>query len=180
MLKLNQAPAWTVWMLRHRPETKIIHNIRHPGGFLNSWHNRWLDANDADEVLALNRQRLRDVAAVDDVWAKRFGDIDTMDVQLTEMWYWRYSNEVIHEAGVGRDHYRLTVYERTTEDPMPVVHDLYTFCNLEWSDAVERGVEANTRESKQIAGKWREKLEPGQVAIIEMVLDGSPIAAWWE
>ncbi len=180
VLKLNQAPGWTVWMLRHRPQTRIIHNVRHPGGFLNSWHNRWLDANDADDVLALNRQRLHDVADVDPAWAARFGDIDAMDVQWSEMWYWRYSNETIYEAGNGRDHYRLTIYERTTEDPMPVMRDLYAFCGLEWTGAVESGVKANTRKSQQIAGKWRDALKPDQVAMIETVLDGSPMAAWWE
>lgn len=180
ILKLNQAPAWTVWLLQNRPQTRIIHNVRHPGGFLNSWHNRWLDANDPDGVLALNRQRLRDACANDTTWAARFGDIDAMDVQATEMWYWRYSNETIHDAGMGKDHYRLTLYERTTEDPMTVMRDLYAFCGLEWTDAVERGVTENTGESKQIAGKWRETLNADQIALIERVLDGSPMATWWD
>lgn len=63
---------------------------------------------------------------------------------------------------------------------MTVMRDLYAFCGLEWTDAVERGVTENTGESKQIAGKWRETLNADQIALIERVLDGSPMATWWD
>jgi len=180
VLKLNQAPGWTVWMLRHRPTHRIIHNVRHPGGFLNSWRNRWLKKSDADEVLRRNRERLRLVAEHDAAWAARFGDIDRLDVEWTEAWYWRYSNEVIWEAGQELEHYRLSVFEDVTADPQSAMRELFVFARLSWSPEVEAGVRANTRTSQQIAAKWRDALEPSQVEMVETVLDGSPMAAWWE
>jgi len=36
-----------VLVLVNRPQTAVLHIVRHPGGFLNSWRNRYL-ANTSD------------------------------------------------------------------------------------------------------------------------------------
>lgn len=179
VLKLNQAPGWTVWMLKNRPTHRVIHNVRHPGGFLNSWRNRWLKKSDQKDVLQRNRNRLRLVAEHDPVWAARFGDIEAMDVERSEIWYWRYSNEVIWEAGRTLAHYQLSVFEDVSQQPLESMRRLYEFADLPWNDQVEAGVRANTKASEHIAGKWRSALEPHQVEIVDTVLTDSPMSAWW-
>ncbi len=47
ILKVNMSPGWVVWALRNRPEARILHIVRHPGGFLSAYIKRFLDG-DAD------------------------------------------------------------------------------------------------------------------------------------
>jgi hypothetical protein len=76
VLKLVQVPAWGTWVLRNRPGTRVLHIVRRPAGFLNSWRNRYLDEHERAVVTLANRQRLRAVVAVDPKWAERLGPIE--------------------------------------------------------------------------------------------------------
>jgi len=168
VLKLNQVPGWASWALRHRPEAFILHIVRHPGGFLNSWANRWLNRNEAERVAEANRRRLETVVQFDPSWRDRFGPIDRLDVAESELWYWRYTTETIHKAGQERpSSYRLAIYEDLVHDPVGVARSLYDALELPWTEAIE------------IATAWRSKLTADRVAMVERVLEGSLTQDWW-
>ena len=46
VLKVSLAPGWMPWVLRHRPEARIVNVVRHPAGFLHSHGGRWLSTVD--------------------------------------------------------------------------------------------------------------------------------------
>lgn len=179
VLKLNQAPGWFHWILHNRPQARVIHIVRHPGGFLNSWTNRWLNTHDAARVHADNLARLKTIAVGSPVWGERFGDIDAMSVEESELWFWRYTNEVIHEAGKGRDNYLLVNYDELSSQPMDLARRVYLFCGLPWTDAIEQRVRATSKESESIATAWRDKLSDEQIALVMRFLKESPIGQWW-
>jgi hypothetical protein len=179
VLKFVQAPVWACWLLEHRPNVQVLHIVRHPGGFLHSWKNRWLKLNDPDAVRRANRDRLDAVRRARPEWAPLFGDIDAMGVVESELWYWRFASEAIHAAGEGKPRYELVVYERLAANTLDIARPLYDRCGLPWDDDVAARVRASSEESGSIAAAWRTKLPPEDVAAIDKVMAGSLMASWW-
>jgi hypothetical protein len=170
VLKLLGSPGWMVFVLRNRPGVPVFHLVRHPGGFLNSWSRRYLALRERNEVTSANRERLRELASVDSSWGERFGDIDGMSAEESELWSWRYCNEVVHEAGRASDHYHHIIYEDLVRDPIPIMKRLYAACGLRWSKTVERSIESKSPGSPSIASAWRDRLQPEQQELIERLV----------
>ncbi len=179
VVRMSQAPGWGCWVLAHRPATAVLHIVRHPAGFLDSWRRRYVAARDADAVLAANRERLHEVRDVDPTWGRRFGDIDALSLEASELWYWRYSTEVMHKAGESAPGYKLVVYESLAEDVAKVAQDVYRHCGLDWSPGVERRIAATGRESAGIAAGWKNRLASEQVDLIERITADSPMMKVW-
>lgn len=171
VVKLVAAPGWVSLILRHRPDVPVFHVIRHPGGFLNSWRNRYLDKNDPASVREANRERLEEVAASDTTWANRFGDIGPMSVEESELWYWRYANEVVYEAGKTSDNYHRLVYEELVSHPIESMRHSYMAAGLQWDAQVERAIRASSSQSASIASAWREQLSPEHRELVDRVLE---------
>jgi len=179
VLKFTQTPGWACWVLRNRPEVPVIHIVRHPAGFLNSWVNRYLAKLDRGVVRRENEARLREIAAVDRDWARRFGDIAEMTVEQSELWYWIYANEVLYNIGRRLSGYMHVVYERVVSDPLAMTRKMFERCGLQTDQAIERGVKATTVESKAIGAQWQEQLSADQVSLVERMLGQSIMRGWW-
>ncbi|MDJ0615307.1 MAG: sulfotransferase [Calothrix sp. MO_192.B10] len=180
VLKLNQAPAWADWVLNNRPNTIVIHIVRHPGGFLNSWQKRYLKVNDTDEVKKANAKRLKQIADIDPYWAKLFGDIEAMEVDESELWYWRYASETIHAAGNHKPNYIRIIYEDLVSDTLKISKQIYQKCNLPWTKEIETSIFNSTSNSNVIASAWRKHLNTQQIALVERVVSDSPMSQWWQ
>src|SRR5947207_2507909 len=75
VLKFTIIPGWIVWALRNRPAAHVLHIVRHPGGFLNSYIKRWLSYQaNREQVERMNRDMLVTVASHEPAWAERFAD----------------------------------------------------------------------------------------------------------
>lgn len=179
VLKMIQIPAWTAWVLAHRPGARVAHIVRHPGGFLNSWRNRHVSKHNETFVRAENRKRLDEIRQRFPAWSDRFGDIDAMSVVESELWYWRYATETINAAGAGRSNYHLVLYEHLAADPPGVARRIFDFAELEWTSDVEHRIRATSNESEALAAAWRSKLSTDDVAAIERVMTGSVMERWW-
>lgn len=180
VLKINMAPAWADWVLRHRPTVLVIHIVRHPGGFLNSMSRRYWADQDITVVKQNNRERLREIVKHEPEWAERFGDIDAMSVEESELWYWRYASETIHTTGEGRANYVQLVYEDLVANPIDVAKHVYDQCHLSWTKDIEAEIAKSASSSNAIATAWYKKLEPEQIELVQRILDGSPLSQWWE
>ncbi|MGF1482404.1 MAG: sulfotransferase [Cyanophyceae cyanobacterium] len=179
VLKLNQVPGWAEWVLLNQPEILVIHIVRHPGGFLNSWQNRYLKTQEPEAVEQANQERLRQVAQREPQWAALFKDIGDMSVEESELWYWRYAAETIHAAGEGQSNYLRIIYENLVADPLTVVRNLYEKCCLPWTEDIEKQVFQSSSGSNSIATAWSEKLQSEQVALVKRILHGSSMQDWW-
>ena len=173
-------PGWIVWVLRNRPEAHVVHIVRHPGGFLNSLMKRLWSQLDMETVVRDNRERLARIAAVDPIWASRFGDLDTLSPVEAELWYWRYSSETIHQAGEVNPRYQLVKYEELTNDPVEVSRSVYRGCGLDWDDTIERAIRQMSGESQAIARAWEQKLNSEQIAAVQGILPDSLMRDWWD
>lgn len=179
VFKLNQIPAWTEWLLLNRPDTMIIHIVRHPSGFLNSWQKRYLAQQNSSEVKRTNQERLRQIAEIDANWSQLFGDIEVMTVDESELWYWRYATEKIDAAGNGRANYLRIIYEDLVSDTLKVSKQLYEKCDLPWMLEIETAISNSASSSNLIATAWRKNLLPEEISLVEHVLAGSPMSQWW-
>jgi hypothetical protein len=179
VVKLVQAPIWSVWVLANRSTARVLHIVRHPGGFLNSWKNRYLKRHSIEAVARANQDRLEAIVRVQPKWGKEFGDLAAMLPIESELWYWRYSTETIHAAGHGRPQYALVIYEHLAFQTLAEIRRLFDACGLEWNERVEHSVKRLSNASADIAAAWKSRLQPEEIHSIERVLAGSPMEAWW-
>jgi hypothetical protein len=169
ILKLVMPPGWASFVLRERRSIPVFHIIRHPGGYLNSWSNRYLASHDYDQVSDENADRLRAIVSNDPSWAAHFGDIEAMSIDESELWYWCYANSVIFDAGRGSSHYHRIIYEDLARNPVEIAKQMYDDCGLAWTPDVERRVRESGVQSTSIADAWRAKLSPEQQGLVERI-----------
>ena len=180
VLKQNKTPAWVAWVLRNRPDSVLCHVVRHPGGYLNAWRGRFQCLHGTDMLTRQNQERLRYVADAAPEWEHRFGDIDRMSGAEAELWFWRYSCEVIHRASSGSSRYHLIRDEDVVRDPFGQARSLYEECGLPWNERIEAWIEAMREEWRQRSEPWRRLLRPEDIELVERVLDGSLMQSWWQ
>jgi hypothetical protein len=180
ILKLLQVPGWAVWVLRSRPRVLVIHIVRHPGGFLYSWRKRYLATRDRAEVALANAQRLRMVIDADPSWTLRFGDLEGMSADESELWYWRYATETIHYAGMRSSAYRLVIYENLAHHTDESVNTLYSACGLPLDPSIQARAHQTAEASPQIAHAWQNKVDTSTIALIDRVALEPDLMAWWQ
>ncbi len=185
VFKLNAAVGVGAWALRRRPQARVLHIVRHPGGFAKSWLARWVKGEGGQERGAgtpdalRDEERLRAVLRREPHWARVMGDVDAMDRVEGELWWWRYVNESLWREGRARASYRLTLYEDRVAQPLEATRAVFETCGLGWSEEIAGRVGRVARGAEGIARAWRDELDRRTVALVERVLDGSPMAAWW-
>ena len=180
VLKIALAPAWIPWVLRHRPEARVVSIVRHPGGFLHSHIGRWLAGVDPEENARVNRDRLHRLAEVDPGWAGRVDQIDDMSAVESELWYWRYVYETIHTAGRDSRQYLLVRDEDIVTDPVAAGQRLYRFAGLKWCGRVETYLKQMAAHWQSHSAPWHQLLDNGHVEVVERVLAGSVMQSWWD
>ncbi len=179
VLKLIASPGWTDFILRTRPNVKVFHIVRHPGGVLNSWLNRYVAHRDVREVKKNSRARLEQLGQCNPNWARRLVDIQRMSIDELELWYWRYMNEVIWESGQQADNYHQLLYEELVVDTVVLMRQVFERCSLSWTESTGRRIAALSSNSVSIATKWRNSLTAPQVDLVERILEDSAMKDWW-
>jgi len=167
IFKFVQSPGWADFLLKARSDVHIFHIVRRPGGFLNSWRNRYLSTEEQCQVHDENLNRLRDIAVEDKFWAGKFGDIEQLGLIESELWYWFYANETIYQAGVGKSHYTLIMYEELASTPVKILKKLYSTLGLSISNEIENKVLKSSQNSRNISDNWKEKLSNDEIILCE-------------
>lgn len=179
-IRLNQVPGLTVWLLRNRVGTRVMHLIRHPGAILYSWSLRWLQLSDREDVRKKNVHRLAQIGSADSAWAQLFGDnVDSMSAEEAELWYWRYMNEIIYAAGCNRAQYERVRDEDVVQDPVALGRRLYDACGLEWDIDVESNIRRRAANWKECSARWIDLLDSKQIALVQRILADSVMSDWW-
>ena len=180
VMKFNQSPGLGKWILANRKDVKVLHLVRHPAARLSSWRIRHLSKGDSELVRQRNAARLRAIRDLDQSWAHRFGEIDQLSVEESELLFWVYETETIYGAGNGRKQYELTLDEQVVEEPMTVAKSLYRSLGLDWSLRTEEWVRAKARHWRERATPWRDLLPARSVESVERILDASEVREWWD
>ena len=185
ILKCNQVPGWARFVLEHDAgRGRVVQIVRHPGGFLSSWRQHYLAEDDAAEVRRANVARLKQVARVDPAFAAVMGDPASHDLDESELWYWRYSVELIEAAGQAsipaQNAYHRILFEELALDPLEGTRELYGWLGLDWMPDIEESVVALSKGSLTIARRAIEGLSAAERDTIDRVLSGSVMEHWWD
>lgn len=180
VLKLVNCPGWASFAIEHLPPVPVFHIVRHPGGTINSWRRRYLNSHNSNEVAGANRDRLQMIAKECPQWSERFGDIGAMNVFESEMWFWLYSVETIHDIGHGKPQYKLVLYEDLVNDTVAVLRRLFAAAGIEWSHQVEQNAILLSSQSKPIRDKWKVELDNDVKSSLSSILRQSYLKDLWE
>lgn len=179
VIKINHAPGWACWLLENRRNAGVLHIVRHPAGMLNSWRNRYLNKNVYEKVAAENRDRLKKIARFAPVWRDRFGAIDNMSIEESELWFWRYSTESVHMTGQSNERYHLVLFEDLARDSDKAAREIYQFCGLDYTVDICNQVKKFSERSQSIADSWKNAISDQDMQKIRKICSGSPISKWW-
>jgi hypothetical protein len=188
VFKINLDRQMVSWILEHRPQARILHIVRHPCGRLSSWLSRYVAGRNADDILAVRKDRLRRICEAEPEWIVKFGDIGAMSLVECEVWFWRYLNESVYAVAHNHPGYLRLVYEDLVDAPLENARKAYAFSGLPWDSHVEAIITAGLNGSiwgkrsgtpTSIAYAWKTKLSPEHVRIVESIVHDSPIMAWW-
>jgi hypothetical protein len=148
VLKILLAPAWVTRAHALFPTQKVVHVVRPPEGFLQSWWSRYVTGigGGPEQVFADNQPSLARILA-------HFGRAEEMPqgyslqaLLVSELWRWRYMNEVLAAALSGSDRYLMAPYRSMMKERMAWAENIYAFAGLDLTDSVraEVGVMQNT------------------------------------
>ncbi len=183
VLKLNAVCGFADFVLRKRPAGKVLHIVRHPGGFTKSWLQRWVERRGDSAAKESCQRRLAELCAFAPDWAAQAKvpteAIEKMSYVEAELWFWRYCNETVSQAGEGKPNYMRVVYEDLADHSIRVAREVYSFCELPWNEQIEQRVVAMSERSSSIARAWRQDLEPEFIEVVERVTENCPIMGWW-
>jgi hypothetical protein len=192
VLKIINLYPWIVsWVLKNKPGTPVIHIVRHPGGQLNSFLRRYVSNCDEAESKHQELRRksiLKAIAMAHPQYKDVFGDIDSLSWVESLACYWRANNELIFQNGQSLSNYKRVIYEDLADDPLGVAKNIYSFCNLQWSQSVEDIIASGLEESvfgkvhggpQAVVSKWKTQLPEEYHGLITEILAGSFMRSWW-
>ena len=161
------------------PNTFLIHVVRHPAGFLNSWKKRYYSTTEPTKVLEKNHSRLLSIMQSDQSWNSRICDISKMSVQETELWYWVYCQEEIYHLGKESPNYKLIIYEDLCLNAVENMCKLFEMCGLPYSSEIKQRISTFSEKSIAISNSWRENLSPEEIDLSTRILQNSLMKSWW-
>ena len=179
VLKLVQSPGWICSLLRANAAPRIVHVVRHPGGFLCSWKRRWLEPHHRDAVTAANRERLRYISERCPEWKPRFENWESMSAEESELRFWQFHTETVNSAGASNQSYRLVIYEQLVRAPVIEAQALFSHCGLPWEPRLEAALTSSAQSSREIARNWRSILDDTDSELVDRIIDESSLHSWW-
>lgn len=174
VLKILLCPAWTLRAHDLIPSQHVVHVVRRPQGFIQSWWGRYVTGigGGPEKVFADNQPSLIRIL-------KYFGHTQDMApaysleaLVASELWRWRYVNEVMLAQLSGSPRYLKLAYEEVMADKLHWAKNIYGFAGLEMTPASRHAVK--TMENTLFGARKPDGLDPALVAdAIEQVMAGS-------
>ena len=159
------------------PGQHVVHLIRRPDGFLNSWLNRYvLDAGEGHhKVWSENQASLTRILAYFDEDPTRCSQYSSAALIESELWRWRYLNESLLKLSPS-SRYKLVTYEAAKAAPLKIAQDLYDFAGLDFGSQHQQRIAAI--KNRRFAAPHTEAFATKDIdTVMENVLKGSPLAS---
>ena len=156
---------------------RLIHIIREPKSFLNSWYNRYVlrVEGGAERVFQENLTSVNSIMGYFGHDQGKFTTFNQIDLLETELWRWRYFNELILDAFDGSDRYMIMSYRELRAEPLSAAQRIYMHCGLAFEARHAERV-ANLRNEL-----FLESIAPVSIPLISMRLSPRSwrAAVWW-
>lgn len=168
-------PGWVLKVHAAEPGQQILHIVREPAGFLQSWWNRYVltRAGGPEAVFA---ESLRDLDGILTRLGKepgQFTDYSKEALIEAQLWRWRYANETVLASLGSSPRYHLVRYREARQEPVATARRLYAALGLSFTDTHARRI-AGLKQTL-FTTPHSEKLDAGLVdEMVGKVMKDSP------
>jgi len=176
VLKLNSCPIWAEKLVQLDPNVLILHNIRQPYAYLNSWYNRFIHKQKTASKSFI--ENFSDVPCLLQYFGRsdsaRLSEVNLENIVEVELWRWRYVNERIANIEDSTDQYLRVNYEEVDAGPVCAAHKVYNFLGIDFSESIINQIEVQ----KNVLFPKRHGFELDPHLIIKLmgrVLEDSPL-----
>lgn len=175
VLKLIACPVWAKALIKKSPHIRILHNIRNPIEYLNSWYNRFILNGVGYKSF---KQNFSDMPKIFEYFGKPIPTgLDSVTVENlveVELWRWRYVNEFIYNHAGCSDRYLMVTYADIEHDPKVVLKKVYDFANLTLDDKMLESV--HSMKNKLFSKPHTDRLDQALCArLLGKVMTGSTL-----
>lgn len=175
VLKMLLAPAWISHAHALVDTQHVVHVIRRPEGFVQSWWSRYVTGvgGGAEKVFADNQPSLRRILAHFDRPAEMPEHYSLEALVTSELWRWRYMNEVMLAQLARAPRYLKLAYEDVMADKPLWGDKIYAFAGLEMTPDCRQQID--NMQNTLFGRRKPDGLDPALVAgAVETVLHDSP------
>jgi hypothetical protein len=175
VLKILLAPDWIIRAHDLVETGRVVHVVRHPQDFVQSWWSRYVTGigGGPEKVFADNQPSLTRIL-------RHFGKeraspavYSLEGLVISELWRWRYVNEVMLDRFSGSSRYLKLAYERVMKDKLSWAERLFEFTGLEMTPACRSSVKK--MENTLFQARKADGVDPALVeAAVEQVMGDSP------
>lgn len=143
VMKILLTPAWIIKSHQNSPAQKVIHVIRDPEGFIQSWWGRYVQTapGGPERVFADNLPSLAPILAHFGASNEGFEAYSLRALVVSELWRWRYMNEILLDTLGPSTRYIHAPYRAVMADRMTWAETLYDFADLPLSSDTRQKVE---------------------------------------
>lgn len=174
VFKILLISGWIAQSHARHPGQKVLHILREPASFLRSWYNRYIQRHTSgvEQVYATNCETLPRILAHFDVVSECGAQFSMENLIETELWRWRYMNELPLQTIGDSERYKLVGFRDVSARGQDTIRDIYAFCGLDLEDATWERIEGlSNRMFPKTNTRPFEGLDVQ--SIIDRVLDGS-------
>ncbi|MEM1159460.1 MAG: sulfotransferase [Pseudomonadota bacterium] len=178
VFKILLISGWIVQSHARHPGQKVLHILREPASFLQSWYNRYIQRHTSgvEQVYATNCTTLPQILAHFGARSDCDNGFSLENLIETELWRWRYMNELPLQTIGTSERYKLVGFQDVSARGQDTIRDIYAFCGLDLDDVTWGRIDALTnRMFPKTSTRPFEGLDVQ--SIIDRVLHGSLLCA---
>jgi hypothetical protein len=127
---------------------RVIHNIRDPRGFVQSWFNRYVVGRRGGDSALVYERSLRTLGPILSHYGVEWPHRDTFSEAAlveSELWRWRYFNEAMLDLAYRPGRTITVFYDEVIRDRVATAERIMAFCGLEVDDATRARIGAQQR-----------------------------------
>lgn len=142
VFKVLLCPAWAIKAHKICPGQRIVHVIRQPQDFIQSWWSRYVRRMDLppEQVFMDNLPSVTRIQAHFGRANEGTQDYSMKNLLISELWRWRYVNEVMVQHLGGSDRYLQVGYESAMADQPAWAEKVFAFAGLEMTETSRQAV----------------------------------------
>jgi hypothetical protein len=148
VFKIGCAAGWIGRVIEHEPGLRVVHNIRDPRGYVQSWFNRYVvrrRGGDSALVYARTLRTLGPMLAHYGVAWPHGETVSEVALVEAELWRWRYLNEAMLDHAHRPGQSMTVFYDEVMRDRLAVAERIMAFCGLAVDEATRARIGAQQR-----------------------------------
>jgi len=174
VLKILLCPAWVTQAHDSNRAQLVVHVQRRPQSFVQSWWTRYVIENSSgpEHVFTDNQPSLAHILEHFDRTAEMPTEYSLSNLVVSELWRWRYMNEMLIQQLSDSPRYKWIGYETLMTDKINATRAIFDFAGLELTQDCRQSIE--TMQNTLFKARKSNRIDPELVNdAVNLVLEGS-------